>query len=206
MKKILLAPLAFGALLFSACGDGSTATTSSVVNLESTNYNTLATTASTLPPPTTLVGATVPAGQATTDITEYTVQAGDVPFNVANRYGITVDALSLANVDTPGYGAFYVGLKIKIPAGAITPSSTVPTDTTLPATPSETTTTLAGGASNCAQGSYTIVDGDLPFTVAKKFDVTVDQLNAANANTKGYQNFIVGVKIIIPASSASGCA
>jgi LysM repeat protein len=206
MKTILLAPLAFGALLFSACGDGSTATTSSVVNLESTNYNTLATTAATLPPSTTLVGATVPAGQATTDVTEYTVQANDVPFTVANRYGITVDALSLANVDTPGYGAFYVGLKIKIPAGAITPSSTVPTETTLPATPTETTTTLAGGASNCAQGSYTIVDGDLPFTVAKKFDVTVDQLNAANANTKGYTNFIVGVKIIIPASSASGCA
>ncbi|MBI4936038.1 MAG: LysM peptidoglycan-binding domain-containing protein [Actinobacteria bacterium] len=205
MKKILLAPVAFGALLFSACGDGTTATTSSVVNLESTNYNTLATTASTLPQ-TTLVGATVPAGQATTEITEYTVQAGDVPFTVANRYGITVDALQLANVDTPGYGAFYVGLKIKIPAGAITPSSTVPTETTLSATPSETTTTLAGGGSNCAQGSYTIVEGDLPGTVAQKFDVTVDQLDAANVNTKGYTNFIVGVKIIIPASSASGCA
>ncbi len=206
MKKILLAPIAFGALLFSACGDGTTATTSSVVNLESTNYNTLATTAATLPPSTTLVGATVPPGQATTDVTEYTVQANDVPFTVANRYGITVDALALANVDTPGYGAFYVGLKIKIPAGAITPSSTVPTETTLPATPTETTTTLAGGASNCAQGSYTIVEGDLPGTVAQKFDVTVDQLNAANANTKGYTNFVVGVKIIIPASSASGCA
>ena len=205
MKKILLAPVVFGALLFSACGDGTTATTSSVVNLESTNYNTLATTASTLPQ-TTLVGATVPSGQATTEVTEYTVQANDVPFTVANRYGITVDALQLANVDTPGYGAFYVGLKIKIPAGAITPSATVPPETTLPATPSETTTTLAGGASNCAQGSYTIVEGDLPGTVAQKFDVTVDQLNAANANTKGYTNFIVGVKIIIPASSASGCA
>lgn len=205
MKKILLAPVAFGVLLFSACGDGTTATTSSVVNLESTNYNTLATTASTLPT-TTVVGATVPVGQPTTDVTEYTVQANDVPFTVANRYGITVDALNLANVDTPGYGAFYVGLKIKIPAGAITPSSTVPTETTLPATPTETTTTLAGGASNCAQGSYTIVEGDLPGTVAQKFDVTVAQLDAANANTKGYKNFIVGVKIIIPASSASGCA
>lgn len=205
MKKILVAPLAFGALLFSACGDGSTATTSSVVNLESTNYNTLATTPSTLAT-TTIPGATLPAGQPTPDITEYTVQAGDVPFTVANRYGITVDALALANADTAGYGSFYVGLKIKIPAGAITPSSTLPTSTTLPATPSETTTTLAGGASNCAQGSYTIVAGDLPSTVAKKFDVTVDQLDAANVNTKGYQNFVVGVKIIIPASSASGCA
>jgi LysM repeat protein len=205
MKKILVAPLAFVALLFSACGDGTTATTSSVLNLESSSFQTLATTPTTLPT-TTLVGATVPAGQATTDITEYTIQAGDVPFNVANRYGITVDALALANVDTAGYGAFYVGLKIKIPAGAITPTNTVPTETTLPVTPSETTTTLAGGGSNCAQGSYTIVAGDLPGTVAQKFDVTVAQLDEANANTKGYKNFIVGVKIIIPASSASGCA
>jgi hypothetical protein len=42
--------------------------------------------------------------------------------------------------------------------------------------------------------------------VAQKFDVTVAQLDEANASTKGYKNFIVGVKIIIPASSATGCA
>ena len=202
---MLVAPALLGAaLLFTACGDSSdSSTTSSVVNLESTNYNTLATTPPTLPV-TTLPGGTVPVGP-TTDVTEYTIVAGDVPFTVANRYGITVDALNLANVDTSGYGAFYVGLKIKIPAGAIPPGSTLPTESTLPATPSETTTTLAGGASNCDQGSYTIVAGDLPSTVAKKFDVTVEQLAAANVNTNGYTNFVVGVKIIIPASSATGC-
>jgi LysM repeat protein len=206
MKRILVAPALLGAaLLFSACGDAAnSATTSSVVNLESTNYNTLATTPPTIAS-TTLPGGSVPVGP-TTDVTEYTIAAGDVPFTVANRYGITVDALNLANVDTSGYGSFYVGLKIKIPAGAVVPSSTLPSETTQPATPAETTTTLAGGASNCAQGSYTIVAGDLPGAVAKKFDVTVAQLDAANATTKGYKNFIVGVKIIIPASSASGCA
>ena len=39
--------------------------------------------------------------------------------------------------------------------------------------------------------------------MAKKFDVTKEQLDAANAGTKGYKNFIVGVKIIIPAKE--GC-
>ena len=34
--------------------------------------------------------------------------------------------------------------------------------------------------------------------MAAKFDVTVAQLDAANVNTKGYTNFIVGVKIVIP--------
>jgi LysM repeat protein len=143
----------------------------------------------------------------TTDITLYAIQANDVPFTVANKFKVGLDALNLANADTPGYGAFYVGLKIKIPAGATIPDSTTPanTTTTVGGTPAETTTTIAGGGSNCAQGSYTIQAGDLPGTVAKKFDVTVAQLDAANAKTKGYKNFIVGVKIVIPASNATGC-
>jgi LysM repeat protein len=205
MKKLLLpAGLAAAAVLFSACGDSSTATTSSVLNMSSSNYATLPTTPSTLPPSSTAVGQTVPPGTQTTEITEYTIKDGDVPFTVANKFGITLDALNLANVDTSGYSAFYVGLKIKIPVGATIPSaSTDTTTTTTASTPSETTTTLAGGGSNCTQGSYTIVAGDLPGTVATKFDVTVAQLDEANVNTSGYKNFIVGVKIIIPAKD--GC-
>ena len=85
------------------------------------------------------------------------------------------------------------------------PQSTLVPSTSLPVTPSQTTTTLAGGGSNCVQGKYKIQTLDLPSTVATKFDVTVAQLDAANTNTKGYKNFIVGVEIIIPKSSAPGC-
>jgi LysM repeat protein len=208
MKISWLLPVCVGAaVLFSACGDNATASTSSVLNLESTNYHTLPPTPSTAPPTST--GASNPAGggTVTTDVTLYAIQANDVPFTVANKFKVGLDALNLANADTPGYGAFYVGLKIKIPAGATIPDSTTPanTTTTVGGTPAQTTTTIAGGGSNCAQGSYTIQAGDLPGTVAKKFDVTVAQLDAANANTKGYKNFIVGVKIVIPASNATGC-
>lgn len=189
--------------LFSACGDNSTASTSTVLNLASTNWATLPPTPSTIPV-TTLPGPGVP-GQPTAEPTQYTIQSGDVPLTVAKRYGITLDELSLANADTPGYGAFYPGLKIIIPAGATVPQSTLVPSTSLPVTPSQTTTTLAGGGSNCVQGKYKIQDFDLPSTVATKFDVTVAQLDAANANTKGYKNFIVGVEIIIPKSSAPGC-
>lgn len=205
MKKLLLpVGLAAAAVLFSACGDSTTATTSSVLNMSSSNYATMPTTPSTLPPSSTVVGETLPAGAQTTEITEYTIKDGDVPFTVANKFGITLDALNLANADTSGYSAFYVGLKIKIPVGATIPNASTDTTTTAASTtPSETTTTLAGGGSNCTQGSYTIVEGDLPSTVAKKFDVTVAQLDEANASTSGYKNFIVGVKIIIPAKD--GC-
>ncbi|MFM9037524.1 MAG: LysM peptidoglycan-binding domain-containing protein [Actinomycetota bacterium] len=149
-NKWLVPLLAGAAVLLSACGDSATATTSSVLNLESTNWATLAPTPSTIPV-TTLPGPVQP-GQPTTESTQYTIQSGDVPFTVANRYGITLDALNLANVDTSGYSAFYVGLKIVIPAGAITPQSTLVPDTTQPVTPALTTTTLAGLASNCIAG------------------------------------------------------
>ncbi len=206
MKMSWWLPVGVGAaLLMSACGDSATATTSTVQTIGSTNYHTIPPTQSTLAPATssTLAGSTPPPGSVTTEITEYTIKANDVPFSVANRFGITVDELALANADTQGYGAFYVGLKIKIPAGATIPSQSTATTTTVATTPGETTTTLAGGGSTCAQGSYTIQAGDLPGKVAAKFDITVAQLDEANANTKGYTNFVVGVKIIIPAKE--GC-
>lgn len=192
-------------LLLSACGEGETTTTSSVLTIGATNYDTLPTTPSTVPLPTSTTGPsvtppgqTIPPGGVTTEVTEYTIKDGDYPSKVAAHFGITLDALQLANADTAGYSAFYVGLKIKIPAGATIPTDDSPETTGVPG---ETTTTV----STCAQGSYTIEDGDIPATVAKKFDVTVAQLDAANVNTKGYKNFVVGVKIIIPASNAESC-
>ena len=151
-----------------------------------------------MPPPTT-----VPTeGQVSAVAQEYTIVAGDVPVNVAKRFGVTLDALNLANADTPNYAAFYVGLVIKIPEGALVPA---PTTTTLPGTVvttanAATTTTLAADSNGCTTGTHEIVAGDLPGTVAKKYDVTVAQLDAANADTKGYQNFIVGITIVIPCS------
>ena len=178
------------ALSLSACGDSASSSPSSVFDLTSTNYVVQSTTPSTVPPTTDPSG--VVAGEQ-----EYTIVGGDVPINVAKRFGVTLDALNLANALTPGYPQFFVGLKIKIPAGGITPSAT----TTLPGQagpPTNTSTTVAGGQSNCQAGSYVIVANDLPSTVAKKFDVTVAQLDAANVGTKGYTNFVVGITIVIP--------
>ena len=184
-----------GAALLSACGDGSSATSTTAVNLNSTSFATLAPTQSTLPPDTT----TPAAGQVSPVAQEYTLVPNDVPSNVAKRFGVTLDALNLANANTPGYVEFYVGTVIKIPEGAIVPA---PTTTAVPGTETTTasaaTTTLAPDANGCTTGSYVIVANDLPGLIAKKFDVTVAQLDAANVNTKGYKNFIVGVTIVIP--------
>ncbi len=186
-----------GAALLSACGDGAASSSSTAaVNLNSTSFATLAPTLSTLPPETS-----VPTeGQVSVAAQDYTVVAGDVPVNVAKRFGVTLDALNLANANTPNYAQFYVNTVIKIPEGALVPAptTTVAPGTDTPTASAATTTTAAADANGCTTGSYVILDGDLPGRVAKKFDVTLDQLNVANANTKGYANFIVGVTLVIP--------
>lgn len=193
--------LCVGAMsILSACSEGAAAPTTSIATVGPTNYATLPPTESTSTT-TTVAGAVSNAGQITTEITEYEIQAGDVPFLVATKFKITLDALNLANADTEGYDVFYPGLRIKIPVGATIPDPTATTTTAAGATPAETTTTIAGGGDNCAPGSYVIQAGDIPSTVAKKFDVTVEQLNEANVNTQGYTNFIVGVTIVIPAKA-----
>ena len=187
-----------GAALLSACGaDAATGSSTTAVNLNSTSFATLAPTLSTVPAPTT-----VPVeGQVSTVAQDYTIVAGDVPVNVAKRFGVTLDALNLANAATTNYSSFYVGLIIKIPEGALVPApvTTVAAGTeTETTTASATTTTATPDENGCTTGSYVIVEGDLPGRVATKFDVTLEQLNAANANTSGYKNFIVGVTIVIP--------
>jgi LysM repeat protein len=194
-----------------ACGDSAGSPSSTTLGLTSTNWATIATVppvdATTVPPK---AGDTVPTDQT------YKIQAGDTSrIGVAKKCGVSVTDLDAANASTPNYSAFYAGLEIKVPAGGIFGCGGAATDTTTtvaggqtgtttaptPTTAGATTTTVAGGGSNCAAGSYTIVANDYPGGVAKKFDVTVDQLNAANAATKGYSSFYVGLVIVIPPKS-----
>ena len=60
------------------------------------------------------------------------------------------------------------------------------------------TPTIRPAARRHPQGTYTIEAGDIPASVAESLDVTVDQLNEANANTPGYGAFIVGAEILVP--------
>ena len=57
---------------------------------------------------------------------EYTLEAGDFPGSVADKFQITVSALDYANKETVGYGGFMVGTKLLIPCA----DSPYPTTTT----------------------------------------------------------------------------
>ena len=66
------------------------------------------------------------------------------------------------------------------------------------------TTATATTVDTCAPSDYTIAPGDVPLTVAKKFDTTLDALNQANADNAGYAKFYVGAVIKIPGKT-TGC-
>jgi LysM repeat protein len=136
---------------------------------------------------------------------KYTIQPGDYPISVKDKFGVTLEALDAANTATPGYKEFYAGTEIVIPAGGVPQTTLAPGQTTVPsvaAGPTTTTTTIAGGQPNCGVGSYTLESGDTPSGVAKKFGTTVGELEAINADTNGYSAFYVGLVIKIPAKTA----
>jgi LysM repeat protein len=191
MKWRLLIPFpalavaaAFG---LSACGTASGAQSgATVVNLGTTNWATIPTVAPTV--------ATIPAttlepvpGSKTTTVQEYEVKEGDNRTLVASLWGISLQELDEINAGTSGYESFLIGLKIKIPVGATTPTAGEEPGDTIPL------------VELCVEpGTYTLVSGDFPKIVADKFKVTVKALDAVNEDTNGYGGFIVGTKINIP--------
>ncbi|MGB8858444.1 MAG: LysM peptidoglycan-binding domain-containing protein [Ilumatobacteraceae bacterium] len=78
-----------------------------------------------VPPPTTLpapstgstvaAATTIPADSSGCTPGTHEIVAGDLPGNVAAKYNVTLAQLDAANVDTKGYKAFIVGVKIVIP-------------------------------------------------------------------------------------------
>jgi LysM repeat protein len=186
--------VAFGA----ACGGGSSSQpTTTPVSVNSTNWVTQPTTPVTAPPTT----GVPQAGEVVAEEQQHTVVFGDFLFGIAKTYGTTADAIAVYNEWEDGINhPLNPGDIVRIPPGSLAPGATPVTPVTS-ATPAPIpATTIAGGVSTCGtQGSYTIAEGDYPGLVASKFDVSVAQLEAANAATNGYSAFYVGLKIVIPA-------
>ena len=187
-----------------ACGGDSAATPSTpVVSVLATDYQTLAPTPSTNAPVTT--SASAPGAVTLTD-TDYLLAEGDLPATIAKAWNIPLQALLDANgwTLTGQYVTNFppVGTTIKIPAGATVPG--LPTGATT-ATGSETTTatsappTVTTTVVTSACGTYAITADDTSrIGVATKFNTTVEKLDAANVNTKGYSGFYPGLVIQLP--------
>lgn len=147
--------------------------------------------------PTTVSLTTIP-GQVNGPQT-YVIQQGDTSrVKVANRFGVTVDALDAANAGTPGYSSFFPGLEIIIPATAIATTTT----TNLP--PAVTVVPVDTEPLVCPPDTYVIAEGDTSrVKVADKLGTTAEGLDEANLDTPGYAAFYPGLEIKVP--QPTGC-
>ncbi len=124
----------------------------------------------------------------------YVVVAGDSLSKIASLFDMSVDELIAYNSWTDGTDHLLLaGDEILIPPNKPIPGSGTPGT---PGTPGVTTTTSAGQpGTGC---SHTVVAGDNPTRVAKKYGITVDQLSNANLDNPAYNTFLIGSQLTIP--------
>ena len=196
-------------LLVTACGgDGTDAGSSNnLTPITGSSYVTIepATTTTT----TTLAPGETPDGPEPGSVSPqeqiYVVQPNDGPAKIANLYGITMEQLFAYNAWPEGdQHVFLVGEEVRIPPNSQVPGAAAPTTVppaggeTAEPTDDETTDGETATDGECPT-TYVIQSGDTTrIGVADKFGITYEQMDAANVNTPGYQNFIVGTPITIP--------
>ena len=145
-----------------------------------------ATTASTTPAP-----AETPAPAPSTGGGNYTVQAGDSYWRIANKYGISISELQRLN-GTSNY-FLYPGQSIKVPGGGAAAETPAPTPAPVSQTPApaespapataETPAPAANNASQASGGSYTVQAGDTLYSIARRNGVDVYKLIANNGGS-----------------------
>ncbi len=205
----LVGPALLGAFVLASCGGGESGATQSTLDLSASSTAFVVRPPATTEPPADT--AVVDPAAVVEGTQEYTVQSGDAPYVLTERFGITLEDLLGVNEWTDANQFPFPGTVILIPPGAksvtaaAAPTASVDdteTDGSTAEAPAATPTeTIPDAGDNCAPGKYTIVEGDFEGKVAGKFDVTVDALRAANASTSGYGAFYPGLEIVIPAKA-----
>ena len=154
-----------------------------------------------------------PATQATSAAKTYLVKAGDTITKISSALGVTILDLENAN-GMAGNAVLRVGQTLKVPEKMITQAvADAGTQATqvaggiqqLPGTIAAAVTASAQGASNALSSTpnlveYTVVKGDSPYKIAKKFKVSPDELIKANGITDP-KKIQIGQKLKIPAST-----
>lgn len=190
------------AILFAGCGAEETGARTTLNSIQPSSYVVR-------PPVTTTTTIPVDEGPQTdeagrsTQPQEYTVQAGDAVSAIASRFGITMEELANFNEWPNGINqSIFPGDVIGIPPGALIPGADAPAspdagdDDASPGVVDDTA--LPGADGECVPGTHTIVEGDLPGRVANQYDITLEQLQAANAGNPALTQFIPGQELRIP--------
>jgi LysM repeat protein len=166
-----------------ACGEEDTGGTAGAQGL--TDPSTVATSTPWAEPPPVVYVEGGP-GTAGTEAGTYTVQAGDTPYDIAQRFGVSVEELMEAN-DITDPASLSVGQKLVIPGQE---SSVVPEATATPEGETSTPTVTA-------EGVYIVQEGDYPSSIAEQFGISAEELMEANDITDP-TSLSVGQELIIP--------
>ncbi len=177
LSRIAVVAVAACAVLgLTACGgDGNAATVTTVsIRPESYALKPPAT------PPSTAPAVPVADAEGRSQAEQsYIVHEDEYPFEIAALFDVELDALRNFNGWDEDYSGFPApGGTVRIPPGAkfIDPAATTTTAAAPSTAEGEATTPDAGACG----GTYALEDGDFPVDVAKKFDITIDALLAAN--------------------------
>lgn len=111
-----------------------------------------------------------PAPVQDTEFTQYTVNAGDTLFNISQKYNLRWDSIAQINSLSEPY-VLHAGQTLKIPQA--------------------TTSRVPGKI-------YTIKSGDTLVSIAKQFNITVDDIIAVNPNLQKSDLITVGQVIKLP--------
>ena len=131
---------------------------------------------------TTSAPAETPVPAPSTGGGNYTVQAGDSYWRIANKYGISISELQRLN-GTSNY-FLYPGQSIKVPGGGAAAETPAPAPAESPApTAAETPAPAANNASQASGGSYTVQAGDTLYSIARRNGVDVYKLIANNGGS-----------------------
>ncbi|KFZ43590.1 peptidoglycan endopeptidase [Anoxybacillus flavithermus] len=149
------------------------------------------------PAPTTQTPAPTTQTVAPTTAT-YTIQSGDTLSTIAKKLNTTVTRLLELNPTITDVNRIYVGQVLQVPATSTT-NTTSNQLTSL--TPAPTATqTLVPTPTNSASKSYIVQPGDTLSTIARTFNVTVNDLLALNPSVTNVNFIRAGQTINVPLS------
>jgi len=180
-------PLLASALLLAACnGDEETPTPTALPGQTNVPVAT-ATPLAQLPEPIIVTGDGAPSGgQGGEDAVTYVVESGDTVGAIAARFGVSEDVIREANdlVDDN----IFIGQTL-----------TIPRDGGSGGTDGDPEPTATPGAPIPGDGTYTVQEGDTAFGIALQFDITVEDLEAANnVGPGGLDDLQIGQVIALP--------
>ncbi|MHA3224896.1 LysM peptidoglycan-binding domain-containing protein [Globicatella sulfidifaciens] len=122
----------------------------------------------------------------------YVVEAGDTYWSLARKFG--VDVKSLQNANNVTNGNLFVGQAIRIPGVANTEKNETEKETIVE-------TPAPSSPESTANGSYKVVAGDSYWQLAKKFGVSVAELQKLNNTTSAHLS--AGQSLVVPGQKST---